>query len=347
MFGAARPAAVVVTTPNAEYNVRCESLAAGHDAAPRPPLRVDARRSSAPGPTRVAERVRLRRRVPARRRRRPRGRARRPSWRVLHAASRTSAHDRAMRSDAISRARAVPRRAWSASSGSGKSTFARKHFGRHEVISSDFCRGLVADDENDQAATDDAFDVLHYIAGKRLAAGRLTVVDATNVQPDARKQLVDAGPRARRAARRDRPRRARAACASSATPRGPTGDFGRAASSGASATSCAGRCGSLGSARASARSTCCAASRRSTAADDRPRAAAQRPARTSTGPFDIIGDVHGCRSELETLLGELGYALVRDDAGARSTPYTPRAARPSSSATSSTAARTPPACCAS
>ena len=57
-------------------------------------------------------------------------------------------------------------------SGSGKSTFARQHFGRFEVISSDFCRGLVADDENDQAATKDAFDVLGYIAGKRLAAGR-------------------------------------------------------------------------------------------------------------------------------------------------------------------------------
>ena len=76
-------------------------------------------------------------------------------------------------------------------SGSGKSTFARQHFGRFEVISSDFCRGLVADDENDQAATADAFDVLHYIAGKRLAAGRLTVIDATNVQAADRRQLVE------------------------------------------------------------------------------------------------------------------------------------------------------------
>ena len=56
-------------------------------------------------------------------------------------------------------------------SGSGKSTFASRHFKPTEVISSDFCRGLVADDENDQSATADAFDVLHYIAGKRLAAG--------------------------------------------------------------------------------------------------------------------------------------------------------------------------------
>src|SRR5262249_44567665 len=74
--------------------------------------------------------------------------------------------------------------------GSGKSTFAARNFVPTEVISSDFCRGLVADDENDQSASGDAFDVLHYIAGKRLAAGRLTVVDATNVAPEVRKKLV-------------------------------------------------------------------------------------------------------------------------------------------------------------
>src|SRR5205085_5128146 len=76
-------------------------------------------------------------------------------------------------------------------SGSGKSTFARRHFKPTEVLSSDFCRGLVSDDENCQAATGDAFDVLHYVAGKRLAAGRLTVVDATNVQSEARRPLVE------------------------------------------------------------------------------------------------------------------------------------------------------------
>ena len=76
-------------------------------------------------------------------------------------------------------------------SGSGKSTFARQHFLPTEVLSSDFCRALVSDDENCQAATNDAFAVLHFIAGKRLAAGRLTVIDATNVQPEARKPLVE------------------------------------------------------------------------------------------------------------------------------------------------------------
>jgi len=75
-------------------------------------------------------------------------------------------------------------------SGSGKSTFARKHFKPTEILSSDACRGLVSDDENSQAATKDAFEVLQFIARKRLAAGKLTVVDATNVQPESRKPLV-------------------------------------------------------------------------------------------------------------------------------------------------------------
>ena len=75
-------------------------------------------------------------------------------------------------------------------SGSGKSTFAHKHFKPTEILSSDFCRGLVSDDETDQAATNDAFEVLHFIAAKRLAAGKLTVIDATNVQVEARKPLV-------------------------------------------------------------------------------------------------------------------------------------------------------------
>ena len=76
-------------------------------------------------------------------------------------------------------------------SGSGKSTFARLHFKPTEVISSDFCRGLVSDDENNQQATGDAFDLLKYIVAKRLERGLLTVIDATNVQPEARKPLVE------------------------------------------------------------------------------------------------------------------------------------------------------------
>jgi len=76
-------------------------------------------------------------------------------------------------------------------SGSGKSTFARKHFKPTEILSSDYCRGLVSDDENSQAATKDAFELLHFIARKRMAAGKLTVVDATNVQPESRKAFVE------------------------------------------------------------------------------------------------------------------------------------------------------------
>ena len=76
-------------------------------------------------------------------------------------------------------------------SSSGKSTFARKHFLPTETLSSDFFRALVCDDENSLEATDDAFDALHYIAAKRLAGMKLTVVDATNVQPFARKPLVE------------------------------------------------------------------------------------------------------------------------------------------------------------
>ena len=76
-------------------------------------------------------------------------------------------------------------------SGSGKSTFAARHFARFEVVSSDHCRGLVSGDENDQSATKDAFEVLNSSPAKRLAAGRLTVIDATNVQRDARRQVVE------------------------------------------------------------------------------------------------------------------------------------------------------------
>src|SRR5689334_827661 len=75
-------------------------------------------------------------------------------------------------------------------SGSGKSSWAARHFAPTQVVSSDFCRGLVADDETDQTATAAAFEVLHTIVEKRLEAGRLTVVDATNVRPEDRRPLV-------------------------------------------------------------------------------------------------------------------------------------------------------------
>jgi protein phosphatase len=76
-------------------------------------------------------------------------------------------------------------------SGSGKSTFARQHFKPTEVLSSDHYRALIADDESEQSVTPDAFELLHLTAAKRLAFGRLTVIDATNVHPDARRPCLD------------------------------------------------------------------------------------------------------------------------------------------------------------
>lgn len=76
-------------------------------------------------------------------------------------------------------------------SGSGKSTFAEKHFSSTQVLSSDYCRALVSDDENNMNVTEDAFDMLFYIAAKRLAAGKLVVIDATNIEKKARQPLVE------------------------------------------------------------------------------------------------------------------------------------------------------------
>ncbi|MGA5356133.1 polynucleotide kinase-phosphatase [Streptomyces purpurascens] len=189
-------------------------------------------------------------------------------------------------------------------SGSGKSTFARRHFKPTEIISSDFCRGLVSDDENDQGATKDAFDVLHYIAGKRLAAGRRTVVDATSVQPDARRQLIDL---ARQydvlpiAIVLDVPEEV---CAERNAGRTDRADMPR---------------------RVIQRHT--RELRRSLrhleregfrkvhvlrGVDEVEHATIVTEKRFNdlthlTGPFDIVGDIHGCAAELESLLGKLGY----------------------------------------
>ncbi len=75
-------------------------------------------------------------------------------------------------------------------SGAGKTTYARTHFARTEVVSSDECRALVSDDETNQAATPNAFRVLHAIVRERLRLGRRTVVDATNVRANKRSMLL-------------------------------------------------------------------------------------------------------------------------------------------------------------
>jgi protein phosphatase len=76
-------------------------------------------------------------------------------------------------------------------SGSGKSTFASRFFKPTEIMSSDFFRAMVSDDETDQGSTKDAFDALYYVAEKRLSAGKLVVIDATNVQKDARNAVLE------------------------------------------------------------------------------------------------------------------------------------------------------------
>ena len=83
---------------------------------------------------------------------------------------------------------------------SGKSTFASRHFAPTEVLSSDAMRALITDDPHAQAATEDAFDLLHRLLAMRLRRGRLTVVDATNVEAWAREELLAVARRHRRPA---------------------------------------------------------------------------------------------------------------------------------------------------
>ncbi|KOG38553.1 metallophosphoesterase [Streptomyces decoyicus] len=196
--------------------------------------------------------------------------------------------------------------------GSGKSTFAARHFRPTEVLSSDFCRGLVSDDENDQSASSDAFEVLHFVAGKRLAAGRLTVVDATNVQSEARAQLVrlarehDVLPvaivldvpeqvcAARNAARADR----------AGLPRRVIQRHQREL-----------RRSLRHLEREGFRKVHILRGQEEVESAEVVTERRFNDLRHLTGPFDIIGDIHGCRSELETLLGRLGYEPVRDALG--------------------------------
>jgi protein phosphatase len=201
-------------------------------------------------------------------------------------------------------------------SGSGKSSFARKHFKPTEVISSDYCRGLVSDDENDQTATKEAFEVLHFIASKRLTAGRLTVVDATNVQPDARKALVnlardhDVLPVAivldlpeQLCHERNRGRTNR--------------EFGPHV---------------VGNQHRHLKRSLRGLSKEGlryvyvlTSVEDVDSAIIERQPlwnnlKHETGPFDIIGDVHGCFDELLSLLTQLGYKIAKQERYAVSHP---------------------------
>ncbi len=195
-------------------------------------------------------------------------------------------------------------------SGCGKSTFARTHFKAFETLSSDFCRGLVSNDENDQSATTAAFEVLHFIAGKRLERGLLTVVDATNVQPEARKPLVEL---ARRyhvlpvAIVFDVPERVCEDRNRTRTDRNFGAHVIRQQRSQLQRSM-------RNLQREGFRHVHILRSVEEIEHVTIERQPLWNNRKSDHGPFDIIGDVHGCADELETLLGVLGYA--RDDVGA-------------------------------
>jgi protein phosphatase len=188
-------------------------------------------------------------------------------------------------------------------SGCGKSTFARKHFKASEVMSSDGFRALVSDDENDQSSTDDAFAALHFVAARRLARGKLTVVDATNVQAEARKPLValareyhvlpvaivlDLPERVCHERNRSRPGRG----FGPHIIRNQRSQLHR----------------SLGGLRREGfRHVHVLTSQEEVEAAVIERQPLWNNRKGETGPFDIIGDVHGCCGELEQLLQQLGY----------------------------------------
>jgi protein phosphatase len=201
-------------------------------------------------------------------------------------------------------------------SGCGKSSFARTHFKPTEVLSSDFCRGLVSDDENAQAATKDAFEVLHFVVRKRLAGGRLTVVDATNVQPEARKPLVAL---AREfhvlpvAIVLNLPEKL---CHERNQNR-PDRQFGPHVVRNQSQQL---RRSIRGLEREGFRHVFTMSSQEEVDGATITRQPLWNNLKKQHGPFDIIGDVHGCYEELSTLLHQLGYKIESGPDGPKATP---------------------------
>ncbi|AGA24675.1 polynucleotide kinase-phosphatase [Singulisphaera acidiphila] len=196
-------------------------------------------------------------------------------------------------------------------SGSGKSTFARKHFLPTEILSSDACRGMISDDENDQGVTTEAFEVLRFIAGKRLALGKLTVIDATNVQAEARKPLVALArqyhclPVALVLALPEK------VCHERNQAR-PDRDFGPHVVR--NQTTQLQR--SLRSLRKEGfRYVFVMETPAMVDAATVERTPLWNDRRNEQGPFDIIGDVHGCGDELELILERLGYTVSAEALG--------------------------------
>ncbi|WP_460581801.1 polynucleotide kinase-phosphatase [Hymenobacter arcticus] len=210
------------------------------------------------------------------------------------------------------------------STGAGKSTFARRLFKPTEIVSSDTCRGLVSDDENSLDATNDAFDLLHYWVAKRLKRGRLTVVDATNVRAEDRKAFVALA----------RQYHCLPVAIVLDVPESVAADRNRQRPD---------RAGLKPHVIANHRRLLRQGLRtlkpegfrhifhlRGVEEIDAVQAIVRDPLHNNhqqeTGPFDIIGDVHGCYTELCELLEKLGYVVeeeeVRDarDLGVRVTP---------------------------
>lgn len=195
-------------------------------------------------------------------------------------------------------------------SGSGKSSFAKKHFKRTEILSSDECRALVSDDENNQSATNDAFDVLYYIAGKRLKSGLLTVIDATNVQKESRKGLIELGRKYHClpvAIVLDLPEKV---CEERNQNR-PDRNFGGHVIRQQNQQL---KKSIRGLKDEGFRQIYILKSLEEVdAVLEIKREKLYNDKKDETGPFDIIGDVHGCFDELQELLLKLGYSVNRTD----------------------------------
>jgi protein phosphatase len=196
-------------------------------------------------------------------------------------------------------------------SGSGKSTFARKHFKSTEILSSDSFRALVADDENSQSATKDAFEVLYYVAAKRLAAGRLVVIDATNTQSEARKSVIELAKSYHCltvAFVFDLPE--------SVVQKRNQSQTGRNLEPQVIHRQIQQLKRSIpGLSKEGFRYVHLLSSSEEIDSISIERQLLWTNKRHEHGPFDIIGDLHGCCDELEQLLLELGYQRIRKDEG--------------------------------
>lgn len=190
-------------------------------------------------------------------------------------------------------------------SGSGKSTFCRQHFRETEVLSSDRFRAMIADDEGDQSATFGAFELLHLTASKRLGRGRLTVIDATNLNADGRRPYIEMARRFHVPPIAIALNMPREVCDEHNRLRPERQVPERVIAKHAESMKQAVR--RLESEGFRAVYSFETAEEARVVTIVRERLPVNR--RELTGPFDIIGDVHGCMDELRELLVQLGYVL--------------------------------------